>query len=378
MFFRCCIVSFCGSTPIFDQTMTIQNVVLSHGHIDHFGGIFSHARAYSLVCGGGSSSIPNYYIPEELIPNIQKACNLFSDIDATTTTTTTTTATTSSSTTASSSTSSSSTTVSTTTKYEQRELLKMNIIPMKVGKEVEINIQTKKEKGFNNNKVKFYLRPFEVSHCCHPSLGYNIISKTTITKLKEEYQGIGQKELAELVRSGIEINIRQVIEKVEVCYTGDTSVDGLLLSGSGISSSSCCDDNTKLVAESRQQLKEGFQSPLIICELTYLLEKERELAKDRGHMNLYDIESLFESHHYWETDIDRKIIFYHLSSRAKTAKNILETLSNTLPKKMLDITEVALASFQSKSLLSIYQDNGCISISDYLRFCQESGSSKTK
>ena len=342
--------------------MTIQNVVLSHGHIDHFGGIFSHARAYSLVCGGGSSSIPNYYIPEELIPNIQKACNLFSDIDATT----------------SSSTSASSTTISTTTKYEQRELLKMNIIPMKVGKEVEINIQTKKKKG-SSNKVKFYLRPFEVSHCCHPSLGYNIISKTTITKLKEEYQGIGQQELAELVRSGIEINTRQVIEKVEVCYTGDTSVDGLLLSGSGIStsSSSCCDDNTKLVAESRQQLKEGFQSPLIICELTYLLEKERELAKDRGHMNLYDIESVFESHHYWEMDIDRKIIFYHLSSRAKTAKNILETLSNTLPKKMLDITEVALASFPSKSLLSICQDNGCISISDYLRFCQESGGSKT-
>ena len=40
------------STPIFDHTIGASAVVLSHGHIDHFGGIFSHARAHSLQSSG--------------------------------------------------------------------------------------------------------------------------------------------------------------------------------------------------------------------------------------------------------------------------------------------------------------------------------------
>lgn len=41
-----------GSTPIFDAAIPAKYVFLSHGHVDHSGGVFSHARAHSVACGG--------------------------------------------------------------------------------------------------------------------------------------------------------------------------------------------------------------------------------------------------------------------------------------------------------------------------------------
>ena len=41
-----------GSTPVFDAAIRAKYVFLSHGHVDHTGGLFSHARAHSVSCGG--------------------------------------------------------------------------------------------------------------------------------------------------------------------------------------------------------------------------------------------------------------------------------------------------------------------------------------
>ena len=41
-----------GATPIFDETIPSSVVLLSHGHIDHVGALFSHARAYAVAHGG--------------------------------------------------------------------------------------------------------------------------------------------------------------------------------------------------------------------------------------------------------------------------------------------------------------------------------------
>ena len=41
-----------GSTPVFDAAIPAKHVFLSHGHVDHVGGVFSHARAHSVCCGG--------------------------------------------------------------------------------------------------------------------------------------------------------------------------------------------------------------------------------------------------------------------------------------------------------------------------------------
>mmetsp|Transcript_5795 Transcript_5795/g.8709 ORF Transcript_5795/g.8709 Transcript_5795/m.8709 type:complete len:471 (-) Transcript_5795:145-1557(-) len=319
-----------GCTPIFDQTMKASHVVLSHVHMDHFGALFGHARAHSMVCGG---STPTYYIPEELVPKIEQARELFSEIDAMCRD-------------------------DPESQAQKREkgLLKMNIVTIKAGKEIELK-QSKIHNG-----VRYYLRPFDVSHCGHPSLGYTVVSKTTKKKLKEEYQGMDGKELGKLARSGVAINATHIEERIQACYSGDTNLDGLIVN----------DDNSDLSLNT-QYLKQGFTAPLIICELTYLQESERTLAHERGHLNLFDIQPILKSHD-WKMikntedgkEEKRKIVFYHLSSRARTAGNILRTMATDLPKEIVDISEVALASFPSKASSHLLKDNGCIAISDFM------------
>lgn len=335
-----------GCTPIFDQTMTASHVVLSHVHMDHFGAIFGHARAHSMVCGG---STPTYYIPEELVPKIQKARELFSDIDATCRD-------------------------DPESQAQKREkgLLNMKIVPVQAGKEIEI-----KQKKVHNG-VKYYLRPFDVSHCGHPSLGYSLVSKTCKKELKEEYRGMDGKELGKLARSGVAINGTEIVEKIQACYSGDTNLDGLILHGENSSQEEADAD-----AQSRRNLKEALTAPLVMCELTYILESDRELAKERGHINLFDIQPILKSHNRELTkdknrdtgdnsddnarvQNDQKFIFYHLSSRGRTAENILQTMATALPDDVVQKSEVALASFPSTTASHLLKDNGCISIADFV------------
>ena len=247
----------------------------------------------------------------------------------------------------------------------------MNIVPIQAGCEVEL----KQSKVYNG--IRYYLRPFDVSHCGHPALGYNLISRTVKKKLKEEYQGLEGKELGKLARSGVTLYTTDIIEKIEACYSGDTNIDGLILNNEDGS-------DTSTVPQNRRELEYGFKAPLIMCELTYLLESERELAKTRGHINLFDIQPILDSHKWGITEDDndqsdqsgKKIVFYHLSSRGKTAKNILKSLAAVLPKNVADVTEVALASFPTETTSPMLKDNGCISISDHMNFSYEKKSSK--
>jgi len=323
-----------GCTPIFDKTMKANHVILSHVHLDHFGAIFGHARAHSMVCGG---SVPTYYVPEEALPQIEKARDLFSDIDA-----------------------SCMENPIYPSQKRDKSLLKMNFVPVKAGEEIEL----KQEKIHGG--MRYYLRPFDVAHGGHPALGYTIVSKTSIRKLKPEYKGMDGKELGKLVRNSVEINDVSMIEKVEVCYTGDTNIDGLLLHGNG--------EDVDL-SDSTRFKKQGFTAPLILCEVTYILESDRQLAKDRGHMNLFDLEPVLNSHNWKlrddeqdceEVKTDNQIIFYHLSSRGRTAENILESMANALPKDLLEVSEVALASFPSSTSSHLLKTNGCISVADYI------------
>ena len=313
------------------------------------------ARAHAMTCSGDT---PNYYVPYQLVPKLQQAQELFAEIDSFTI--------------------SDDSYNNSSGRPRTKKLLNMNIIPMQVGQEVEIN-QKKIQNG-----IRYYLRPFHVSHCGHPCLGYTVISKQTMKSLKEEYEGMEGKDMAKLVKSGVDITTTDVVEKVEACYTGDTNIDGLLLQdlSNKETTNTKTNANNDPITLSRQQLKEGFTAPLIICELTYLLESDRELAKERGHLNLYDIQYILKSHEWEEGDSrrninkkanhkededgGRKIIFYHLSSRGRTSDNILESFANVLPQHVLDISEIALASFRPNKLSHLLKDNGCISIADYM------------
>lgn len=340
-----CIYKF--STPIFDETMKASHVVLSHAHLDHLGGIFGHARAHGMVCGG---STPTYYIPHELVPKIQQARELFSDIDSTCRTTNND---------------------NDEPKHRRdKGLLKMNIIPVKAGDEIEI----KQSKVHGN--VRYYLRPFEVSHCGHPAYGYNLISKVTKRKLKDEYVGKQGKELGQLARSGVEIHTVETIERIEALYTGDTNIDGLTLSS--LSKEELEQNENDTASQCRKFLQEGFTAPLVMCELTYLLESEKELAKERGHLNLFDIEPILDSHKSESvtkesedntnnaTTAQQKFVFYHLSTRGKTAENILQSMANVLPEDVAKRCDVALASFPSSTVSHLMKENGCFSVKEYM------------
>jgi len=39
-----------GCTPIYEETIKSNTVIISHGHLDHVGAIFGHARAHNVAC----------------------------------------------------------------------------------------------------------------------------------------------------------------------------------------------------------------------------------------------------------------------------------------------------------------------------------------
>ena len=41
-----------GATPCFDDAIYAKYIFISHGHVDHVGALFSHARAHAVSCGG--------------------------------------------------------------------------------------------------------------------------------------------------------------------------------------------------------------------------------------------------------------------------------------------------------------------------------------
>jgi len=41
-----------GATSCFDDAIPAKYVMLSHGHVDHVGALFSHTRAHAVTCGG--------------------------------------------------------------------------------------------------------------------------------------------------------------------------------------------------------------------------------------------------------------------------------------------------------------------------------------
>jgi L-ascorbate metabolism protein UlaG (beta-lactamase superfamily) len=56
-----------GSTPVFDAAIPAKFIFLSHGHVDHVGGVFSHARAHSVACGGLVNKYVLYFVSHKEI-----------------------------------------------------------------------------------------------------------------------------------------------------------------------------------------------------------------------------------------------------------------------------------------------------------------------
>jgi len=251
-----------GCTPIIDKAARASVVCISHGHIDHIGAIFGHARSHALeFC-----SVPTYFVPFELAPILERALICFSELDG--------------------------------KNRDDREgegagtrsgneknhetkiigelngrksLLKMNIVPIHPGQEYEIPRQKK------NDEIRFFIRAYPTTHGNTPSLGYVLFSETKTTTLKEEYRLMTGKELGKLAKGGAKISDVIFTRRVEVFYTGDTSADGLLLKSRShpISQSKPLSEfrieselERNAQYESQHLLYQALSAPLVICELT--------------------------------------------------------------------------------------------------------------
>jgi ribonuclease BN (tRNA processing enzyme) len=249
-----------GATPNFDLTIPAKYVFISHGHIDHIGALFSHARAHAISYGGEGAT---YFVPAQLLPFIENCRISMSELDAVTTTTTT---------------SDGDCKEQQSNCARKTSLINMNLIPANDGDEIPL-------KDLNyGSKTNFFMRAYNVDHGGHPALAYIIGSRTTVG-LKTEYQSLDGFQIRNLVKSGVVVTA-DPIDRIEVAYTGDTCARGLIMNPRSISSSS--KDTAALDSNAKSNTIEGgcssgkgltttlsdigqlFQSELLFCELTYL------------------------------------------------------------------------------------------------------------
>lgn len=244
-----------GATPNFDLAIPAKHVFISHGHIDHIGALFSHARAHAVSYGGEGAT---YFVPSQLLPLIETCRISMSALDDATITT------------------SDSDCEEQSSCRRKTSLINMNLISVNDGDEIQL-------KGLKyGSKTTFFIRAYNVDHGGHPALGYIIGSRTT-RGLKTEYQSLDGVQIRNLVKSGIVVTA-DPIERIEVAYTGDTCARGLMMKQQSICSNSS--EETTLDGNAKSNTIEGgcssgrgltttssdigqlFQSELLFCELT--------------------------------------------------------------------------------------------------------------
>jgi len=290
-----------GATPAYIDSIRASCVLLTHGHMDHIGAIFSHARAHQLTFGG--SSVPTYYVPLEILPLVEAAQKAMTAIDA--------------------------------AGRDDHSLLQMNLVGVTPGQEVVLPFR--KLSG-----VELFVRPFRTTHAGCPSVGYILGTRWRRTELKAAYRGLPGEELRDLARSGVDLKDEVVSEELDVAYTGDTTIDALLTSlgnetATTISSSS--DDDVKL--ENKQS--QLYQCHTFLCECTFLDTESQDLARDRGHMHVNDVVRLLKLRVDESSSNMQRIILLHISGRYG-ASQALASLADAIPPHFHDRVDVAVMS----------------------------------
>jgi ribonuclease Z len=233
------------------------HVFCSHGHIDHIGATVSHARARALTSGAAI-----YYMPENCIAPILAVKAAFEQLD-------------------------------------EREI-PMILKAIRPGDIVQIT---------NHLKVKAFPTLHRV-----PSQGYAIYSTTKSNVLQEEYKEYDRVTIKSLIKDGIDI-YKPAEDKLQICYTGDTVMEGLLQA-----------ENAYI-----------FSAPLLIMELTYL-DGDPAKAIQWGHVHLNDIlsnASIFRN---------QQLLLVHMSQKYFPSRAI-HILQTQLPPELCGISALSLRSF---------------------------------
>lgn len=262
----CVVIKTNGPTLTFDlgyscrSSVSSNLVFFSHGHMDHISGIAQHAAKRSLY----GMKPAKYYSPVHLVEPLTSLCKMYGSIAG-----------------------------------NIPELEKMNIIPAPVGEVINLPSGLK-------------IKPFPTTHRC-PSQGYMMYQN--VKNLKEEFVGKPSQEIAQLVKSGVQIHDEYDVP--ELAYTGDTTFDVF----------------------TNPPTEDLFRVKLLITEATYIDQEpgkdQIQKARDRGHMHLQEIADNADMFKNVEN-----ILLIHFSDKYST-KYIQETVKKTLPDSIVNKVHIA-------------------------------------
>lgn len=149
-----------GKAP--DQVISINNVLLTHGHMDHAAGL-AYYLSHRKFCGQKAGTV---LAPENLLGPIRQIADAWGKLDG--------------------------------------NEVPVNLVGVKAGDEYQV-------------KPNLFVRAFPTRHC-RGSVGYTVIERRK--KLKPEYQKLNGRQIVELKKQGIEIDYR--LDLPLVSYLGDT------------------------------------------------------------------------------------------------------------------------------------------------------------
>jgi ribonuclease Z len=149
-----------GKAP--DQVISINNVLLTHGHMDHAAGI-AYYLSHRKFCGQKAGRV---LAPENMIITMREIIEAWGRLDG--------------------------------------NKIPAEFVPMAPGDEFQI-------------KPNLFVRAFATKHC-RGSIGFCVLEKKK--KLKQEYIGLSGKDIVELKRKKVEIDYP--VETPLVTYLGDT------------------------------------------------------------------------------------------------------------------------------------------------------------
>jgi len=153
-------------------------------------------------------------------------------------------------------------------------------------------------------------KAFRVNHTL-PSLGYTLYDVRK--KLKPEYHGMPGQELARLRREGVAFEDELWLPRLT--FIGDSTIDTLY------------------------RERHVGQSRILFLELTYLMEDERDMARQRGHTHLDDLIQLVEERP--DALQNEHIVLKHFSMRYDK-RLIVNTLKSRLPKELMERVHILL------------------------------------
>lgn len=187
-----------------DHVVRSEYVAITHGHMDHLGGVAAHGNIRSMT----GMKPAKYIVPNHLGDSIQEQFSFWA-------------------------------------KVQQDQEPAYEVISLDQGSQCRI-------------KKGHFLQSFPTKHGI-PSQGYTLFEERS--KLKEQYQGLPGREIAGLVKDGVEVS--EVVETPLVTFTGDTRFEFFETCGEAVHS-----------------------SKVLITECTFLFGVSIEEAIRKGHCHL--------------------------------------------------------------------------------------------